>query len=265
MHFEFIHLAARQLFCCWSSNEQQSDTLTLILPPFGDEMNKCRHLFTQLRQQLFLLKQDLLVLDPYGTGDSAGDLSDTTLQIWTSDYLALLALARQRGYQRVNLVAVRFGYVQLLDLMQHELPLTLNKLLLWQPLQVPTFLQQLFRLKIAEQMSVGQKVSQKQLEGEIIAGATLEIAGYPISAPLLQSIQQAPVELASQLNAPLLWLETNPMPQCGPLVQQQLKNLQQKNQAQFIHLQADPYWNSAELVQAPELLAASCHFLQESH
>ncbi len=265
MHFEYIHLAARQLFCCWSSDKRQSDTLTLVLPPFGDEMNKCRHLFTQLRQQLFLLKQDVLVLDPYGTGDSTGDLNEATLQLWTSDYLAMMGLARQRGYQRVNFVAVRFGYVQLLDLLQHELPLTLNKLLLWQPLQAPAFLQQLFRLKIAEQMTIGQKVSQKQLEHEVTAGATLEIAGYPINAQFLQSIQQAPAALPPALHVPLLWLETNPMPQCGPVVQQQLQHLQQICQTQFIHLQTDPYWNSAELVQAPTLLTASGHFLQEAN
>ena len=165
MYTEFINLNNRQLFACWSQQQRKTDCVTLILPPFAEEMNKSRHMLQQLRQQLDG-RCDVLLLDPAGTGDSSGDLDTSNAKDWTSDWLSIIAKLKSDGYQGFHVVALRFGALQLIDILQHELalPLPLHKIVLWQPyLQTSTFLQQFFRLKIAEQMASGSKTTQKDL------------------------------------------------------------------------------------------------------
>ncbi len=264
MYSEFIEINNQRLFACWSQKERKSDVLTLIIPPFAEEMNKCRHLFSLLRQQ-FNAKSDMLLLDPFGTGDSDGDLVDTTAQQWASDWHSVVALAGKAGYQKINLLAARFGALQMFDILQQELPLPLNKIVLWQPyLQSSTFLQQFFRLKIAEQMATGNKTTQKELEQQLSTGEVLEIAGYPITQNFVSSIH-ALKDVASlpalYQQTPLLWLETSMLPNISPVCEKGMALLSQYFAAEFTQLQGPAWWNATELVQSPELIARSVEFL----
>lgn len=264
MHSEFIEINNRSLFACWSQKSRNSDDLTIIIPPFAEEMNKCRHLFSHLRQQL-IDQSDMLLLDPFGIGDSAGDLMETTAQHWASDWLSAIALAGKAGYKKINLIAARFGALQMFDLLQQELPLPLNKIVLWQPyLQSSTFLQQFFRLKIAEQMATGNKTTQKELEQQLSAGEALEIAGYPITQNFVSSIyalKDVTALPALYQQTPLLWLETSMLPNISPVCEKGMALLSQYFAAEFAQLQGPAWWNATELVQSEELIARSVGFL----
>lgn len=277
MHSEFICLQQRRLFVIQSdaSMTAQQPTVTVLLGAFAEEMNKSRHLFSQCRQQLAACGGSYMQMDPYGTGDSDGDLDQTTVLTWRADLQALLVLLQQRGYQAVNFIAMRFGALQLFDLLAQTdpLPLRLHKIVLWQPfLQPSQFLQQFFRLKVAEQMALGEKTSQQQLQQQLDHGEVLEIAGYPLTADFVQSVKQmADVhQLAANQaqntaeKASLLWLETSTLPNLSPVVQKSAEQLSALFATKVTLLPGAPYWTATELVACPELISATVDFLQEA-
>lgn len=274
MQSEFIELSQRRLFLQSCEPAIPGKIATLVLPAFAEEMNKSRHLFSQCRQQLCRQGGSWFLLDPYGTGDSEGDLEQTDVLVWRDDLQSLLALLQQRGYQAMNVLAMRFGALQLIDLLAQATPLALrlHKVVLWQPqLQSTQFLQQFFRLKIAEQMAVGEKTSQKVLEQQLAAGEVLEIAGYPLTARFVDSIRQLKdvdallSHLQSQQSPPipLLWLETSNLPNLSPQVEKAAAQLSAAFAVELRLLQDAPYWNATELVQSTALVDATVQFLQE--
>lgn len=277
MHSEFICLQQRRLFLIRSdaSMTAQQPTVTVLLGAFAEEMNKSRHLFSQCRQQFAASGGSYIQMDPYGTGDSEGDLDQTTVLQWRADLQALLALLQQRGYQAVNFIAMRFGALQLFDLLAQTeaLPLRLHKIVLWQPyLQASQFLQQFFRLKVAEQMALGEKTSQQQLQQQLDEGEVLEIAGYPLTADFVQSVRQL-VDVSQLIatkspdilpKASLLWLETSTLPNLSPVVQKSVEQLSALFDTQVTLLAGAPYWTATELVACPELISATVDFLQET-
>src|SRR5690606_25567080 len=127
---------------------------------------------------------DSFLLDNYGTGDSEGDLDLTTADIWRTDLQQLLQRIAQCGYQQLSFVAVRFGSLQLFDLLNHyPLPLRLQQLVLWQPwFDTAEFWQQFARIKLAQSLGSNDKLTLADLTQQLNVGIDIEIAGYPINA-----------------------------------------------------------------------------------
>jgi exosortase A-associated hydrolase 2 len=266
MESTFITLADRKIYLRSMLSATQSKTATVLLSPFAEEMNKSRHFSRQLMSALLQHNQDSFLADPWGTGDSEADLDQTSAKFWQQDLVLLIEQLKHRGYQKVNILAPRFGVLQLFDLLATiELPLPLHKIVLWQPyLQTSTFLQQFFRLKIAEQMASGNKTSQKDIEQQLAAGSVVEVAGYPITQSLVSSIQA--LQDISTLPAiyqqtSLLWLETSMMPNISPVSEKGMAQLSQYFAAEFQQLQGPAWWNATELVQNPELITRTVEFL----
>lgn len=248
------------------SSLKNTNSVWFFLPTFAEENSKTRHLIKQLQLQMDALNISYVSFDPIGTGDSVGDLTDITVQHWNRDYLVRISQLKDIGFKQVNFIAIRYGALQLIDLLATEaLPLPVNKILLWQPyLQSSTFLQQFFRLKIAEQMATGNKTTQKELEHQLSAGEVVEIAGYPITQNFVSSIyalKDVTALPACYQQTPLLWLETSMLPNISPVCEKGMGLLSQYFAADFAQLQGPAWWNATELVQSPELIARSVEFL----
>ncbi len=253
----FITLSRGKVFLHTQAT-QATSTATVILPPFAEEMNKTRHLLSATMQGLAATGHSCFMLDNYGTGDSEGDLDSATTAIWRDDLLALLNLIKAAGYQQVNFIAVRFGAIQLFDLLhQNTLPLTADNIVLWQPMfDVTKFWQQFARIKVAEAMAGGVKLSQAELEQQLLAGETVEIAGYPISQAFYQSLSELQSTFPPQLaQCQLSWFETSQLDAIALPVQKKLEQLQQLTAVNFVQLKAEPYWQTTELARADELIA----------
>ncbi len=65
-----------------------------MLPPFAEEMNKCRRMMALTAYALQAAGLDVLFVDLFGTGDSGGDFADGSLEVWRSDLHARRPLAR---------------------------------------------------------------------------------------------------------------------------------------------------------------------------
>lgn len=230
----------------------------VVLPPFAEEMNKTRHLLSATMRGLAATGHSCFMLDNYGTGDSEGDLDSTSAVIWRDDLLALLNLLKAEGYQQLSFIAVRFGALQLFDLLnQPALPLPVTRLILWQPMfDSAKFWQQFARIKVAEAMATGVKLSQAELEQQLLAGETVEIAGYPLNQAFYQSLSELQSAVPAGLaQYQLSWFETSQLDAIALPVQKKLEQLQQVTAVNFVQLKAEPYWQTTELARADELIA----------
>lgn len=232
----------------------------VILPPFAEEMNKSRHLLSAVMRKLAASGFSCYMLDNYGTGDSEGDLDNATTAIWRADLQQLLAALAANNYSSVSFVAVRFGALQLFDLLnQATLPLPVEQIVFWQPIfDMARFWQQFSRIKVAEVMASGSKSSQQELEQQLAAGQSIEIAGYPISAAFYQSLQGMNTALPALLSGiTLSWFETSQLDTIALPVQKMLQQLQQQTNVNFVPLKSEPYWQTTELASADELIATT--------
>jgi exosortase A-associated hydrolase 2 len=261
----FVDLLGRRNFLLAYPVKLKRNAL-LIIPPFAEEMNKSRHLVNAAMRQLATAGYSCFMLDNYGTGDSAGDLDQASIDIWRDDLCQLLLLLQQQGYQSVSFIAVRFGVIQLFDLLnKYSLPLPVQQLVLWQPVfDVGKFWQQFVRLKVAEAMAAGNKTSQKDLEQQLNNGENIEIAGYPISPAFYRSLLNINSSIPAQLNnVNLHWLETSQLDTVALPVQKMREQLQQHCQLNYTQLKAEPYWQTAELASAEQLIALTLQHLTE--
>lgn len=246
---------------------KNTSRMVLLLPPFTEEMNKSRHLLSQLMLQLKQQGISSILPDHYGTGDSEGDLDQASVVLWRNDLQQLIQQLSTQGVRQLDVVAVRFGAIQLFDLLNSSsLPLTLGKVILWQPqYDAGRFWQQFLRLKIAEKMAAGEKLSQKQLEQQLETGHTIEVAGYPVSPAFYNSLQQLQPAFPEALkHKPLLWLEISALDNIALPVQQKRTALESLCQLTFNQLKLDPFWQTAELTQATPLIADTVKYLKES-
>ena len=185
----------------------------IYLPPFGEEMNRCRSLVAQQARQFARKGLSCSMLDFYGTGESQGDLCDASLPIWRQNIDDLLTQLRQRHECPVYLWGFRLGALLALDYLSQN-PGVGDKLLLWQP--VPSgssFVTQLLRQRSASLMQKGEKPDgTAEMKQQLADGKAFEVAGYQLGGELMSAIDQ--LEVASMLqgseldsNSKIFWFE----------------------------------------------------------
>ena len=183
----------------------------LHVPPFNEEMNRCRSMVTMQAHELARLGFGTLSIDLLGTGDSSGEYRDGRWSIWLDNLKAGLTwLDGQPGGQRF-LWGTRLG-----ALLATELHAALGSsalgLMLWQPvLDGKQYFTQFLRLRLAAQMYRTDipKETTGSLRELLARGETVEVSGYEIHPELAHAMEAS--RLAAGLpapGAPLLWLES---------------------------------------------------------
>ena len=102
------------------SSQAEPGSALIILPPFADEMNKSRHIISQFMRQATQQGFSCYLMDHFGTGDSEGDLDQADMNLWRADLNLLLAQLAAAGHQQVSFLAIRFGALQLFDLLNNS-------------------------------------------------------------------------------------------------------------------------------------------------
>lgn len=185
----------------------------VYLPPFGEEMNRCRSLVAEQARQFAREGLSCSVLDFYGTGESQGDLTSTSMPIWRQNIDDVLKQLLQRHRCPVYLWGCRLGGLIALDYVSVN-PGACEKLLLWQPANSGgAFVTQLLRQRSAAMMQKGEKPeSTADMKVRLAEGNAIEVGGYTLGGALLTAIGQ--LEVASTLNSKALadtldifWLE----------------------------------------------------------
>ena len=161
----------------------------LYLPPFAEEMNRCRSTVAAMARTLAARGWHVMLLDHHGTGESDGEVTDGDWGLWCADAASAAQwLAAQTGHAPM-LWGMRTGALMAAELVaQHGV--AGPQLLLWQPvLDGKLFINQYLRLRIASQMvRDGERETTESIRGALSQGVAVEIAGYPLTGRLADAV-----------------------------------------------------------------------------
>ena len=236
----------------------------VYIHPFAEELNKSRHVAAMQARAFAAAGYSVLQLDLYGCGDSSGDFGDARWSIWRNDLHLACAWLAQRVDGPLTVWGLRLGALLALELAAHA-PVPLRQLLLWQPeLDGRRAIDRFLRLRLAGRMLAGTSEAPGHARAELAAGRAVEVAGYLLAPELAQAIGAM---AASKLRppVPVYWLEY--LSGDAPVLPAPTARLaeQWRGVGVALHIAgfADgPFWNSAELLECPQLLDATasvCH------
>ena len=233
----------------------------LVVPPFSEEMNRCRAMVAMQARALAEQGAGTLIIDPFGTGDSAGEFVDASWATWRADLLLGIEWLNAHGQGCRALLGVRLGAIMASELLVQQ-P-RIQHLMLWQPvLNGKTFYTQFLRIRIAAEMNRADGIkSTSALRQMSAAGTSIEVSGYEIGAVLAQELD-ALVFNEETLKSPLQtdWFEVN-TDAATPLSAASLKaveKLQAAGASVQTHAVAGPaFWHVHERELAPDLIQAT--------
>lgn len=235
--------------------------VVLFIPPFGEELNKARRMLALAARALNARGYATVLPDLYGTGDSAGDFGDADWAGWLDDLRATLAWIETRHGEPVHVLALRAGALLASQLIAAR-ALQPRTLVLWNPvIQGQQVVTQFLRLRMAGTLAEGGGEGTRELRERIAAGESLEIAGYTLSPALVQGLDAATLAPDPEaLPDRVVWLEvsTRDEPALTPAAQRAVAAWEDAGAAvEARAVSGDAFWSTVELVDAPELIAAT--------
>ena len=233
----------------------------LLLPAFGEEMNRCRAMVALQARALSAIGMGCLVLDPYGTGDSAGDFSDASWDAWLDDMRLGLTWLREQGQGCISLWGIRLGAVMATQLARQDDHV--RHLLLWQPVQGgKQFYTQFLRIRIAAELNLPDRVKTTgELRQRSAKGENIEVSGYKIGPRLagqIDTLQWDESALAGLAQTD--WFEVLPDAETSlsPASEQAAERIRSLGGALSLSGVVGPaFWHVHEREIAPELVRAS--------
>lgn len=181
----------------------------LVVPPFNEEMNRCRSMVTLQARELAQRGFATLLLDLHGTGDSAGEHGDARWAIWQDNLRAALAWLAARPGGCVALLGIRLGAILAAELMAitEGAP---AMLVLWQPVvDGKIHMNQFLRVRMAAQLDRPNlpKETTASMRKQLDAGEPIEVAGYELHPELVRAIDGANLVQQRPALRHALWLE----------------------------------------------------------
>ena len=162
----------------------------VFVPPFADEMNKCRRQVALTARSLARKRCAVVLVDLFGTGDSEGDFSDATWDMWKSDVGTAMAWAESAFSSVDAIVATRLGCALAAESLL-EFDRSVSRSVFWQPvMNGRQFMTQFLRLQVAaSMMDSGGQVTVDELRTRLEEGLSLEIAGYELTRRLWSAVE----------------------------------------------------------------------------
>lgn len=254
----FLDGAAGKLFCTGSLHGESRDPRrkVLIVPPFAEELNKARHVLATLAASIGDAGHDVLMPDLFGTGDSAGDFSEATLDIWRSDLDLAIEHLDARG--ELELVGLRTGALLAADTACRHRVKSLT--LLHPMVDGRQQLTQMLRLRLAGGlMGEGEKETVSQLRQRLADGECLEIGGYGLSGQLAAGLETLALSKITPVDVEQVrWIELVPQPDRSLMpVSQRLIDDWRENGVRIVSavIVCDQFWATQEI--------APCHAIVE--
>ncbi|MBS0446991.1 MAG: hydrolase 1, exosortase A system-associated [Proteobacteria bacterium] len=238
----------------------------LVVPPFAEEMNRCRAMLSLQARALAAIGIGTLIVDPYGTGDSAGEFEDGSWAIWRDDLTRALAWLRRHGQGCSSLLAVRLGALMAAELAEADG--RIEHLLYWQPvLNGKQFHTQFLRIRIAAEMEQPDRIkTTNELRALSARGEAVEVSGYRIGPALSGELDRLALDDAARLGAARVdWFEV--LAAADSVVPPASAKAHEAFRAAGadVHLATvvgPPFWHVHERELAPELIAATTACVQ---
>lgn len=233
--------------------------------PFAEEINKSRRMASLQALAMAEAGFDVLQIDLLGCGDSAGDFLDAGWQAWQIDILDAYRWLRMHSQAPLILWGLRAGCL-LATHAAANLPEPAS-FVFWQPVvSGKQHWQHFMRLKMAGELASGQvKGVMDKLRQELAAGQAIEIAGYAVSPELADGLDRAELQPPAIHPGRVYWFEvsTRQDAMLAPVSQKRIEQWQAAGfnvEAKAIHGPA--FWQTTEIEEAPELIAATLSALE---
>lgn len=227
----------------WPGEPQRAPVL--LLPPLHEEMNRSRVQLRRIGEHLQALGHSVLLGDLSGTGDSAGEFGEASLDRWRAD-VDVLFDHLQTGHGAAPVaVALRGGALLIPARCRHWIaafPLASGQQ------QIQLWLRQ--RLYMGRFQ--GEDIDRDRLL-ETWRRDGIELAGYALSAALLAELEPARLPLAAKpvTGHVLEWQQAQPSPSFAAAVA--------KASLQWRSLSGPAFWQTPETAVIdglPEAIAA---------
>lgn len=249
----FVPGSKGPLFALLRQSTGHAAGCVLFVPPFAEEMNKCRRMYTEAAVALAQHGWASIVPDLFGTGDSAGDFGDATWRTWQSDLSIVADWSAALGFPVVRLVAARLGCA--LAAMSSDQPALsrIRRTSLWHPvLDGGRYLSQFLRLRMAAGLLDDGKETGRELRERLRRGESLDVAGYMLTGHLASELEaiDAAGALSSKLGL-IQWLEVVRDEAAGlpPASSRVVDAAMERGVSVEPHVVAgEPFWASAEIV-----------------
>jgi len=239
----------------------------VFVPAFAEEMNQSRRMVALQARALAGAGIGALVVDLYGTGDSAGDFRDARWETWRDDVSAAVAWLETWGRDRIGLLGVRLGGLLAMEVAAANQG-RVDRAILWQPVaRGERMLTQFLRLRVAASMggSAAQETTTS-LRETFASGQSTQIAGYEIAPELAAALDSADIAAhGPAAGVPVDWIEVvadagRPVSPASRRVVDQWTDAGVPVAAATVP--GDAFWSIQETTLVPELLEATTECLR---
>ena len=233
----------------------------VFVPPFAEEMNKVRRVAALQARAFALRGVAVLQVDLFGTGDSSGDFSDATWEIWREDVRSARVWIKEKLGVRCGLWGVRLGAMLATEIASMESDV--SSLVLWQPVvSGEAYIAQFLRLKTVGAMfkGVGHEKEATDPRRQLATEGMTEVAGYGLHATLVREISEHRLESFIPKSERVLWFEisTNPNQELSPVTRRISEKWRvERVQVDTRMVTTEPFWSTVETAQCPELIQAT--------
>jgi len=238
----------------------------VFIPPFGEEMNRCRSLVATQARNFARAGYYCTLVDFYGTGDSQGQLRDASLEIWKSNIRSTIDLLQSETPGPLVLWGLRLGGLIALDYAASS-GLQPQHIILWQPVtSASVYVTQVLRQRVASLMVRDQPAeTTKEIRQRLEQGEDVEVAGYTLGGQLLGDLEKIDISAMHGLcSGNIYWLE-NVMEagkEIGLASRKAVDTLSAQGNKVDVHTFCDPpIWQIHERDFAGELLATTSGLL----
>lgn len=233
-------------------------------------MNKCRPMVAETARRLARQGLRAVVVDLFGTGDSAGEFRDARLDDWRQDLALAAEWAARDGAPVRGIVGLRFGALLALELAA-SLPGPL-RIALWQPVASGQLqLSQFLRLRVAGALLAGGAPADQSAESvasltaDLKAGKVFEVGGYELAPGLAADLQGPELHrLTPPPGSIVRWFEVGPgdSPALSRVATDRLRDWTAAGiPVDGVALSGDTFWNTVELTRCAELAEQTAGFL----
>jgi exosortase A-associated hydrolase 2 len=205
----FMGEQGEKYFTLQFSSREQPKAHVVYVPPFGEEMNRCRALVSEQARHFARSGYSCTLIDFYGTGDSQGELQDASLQIWQRNIQFAVETLQREVNVPVILWGLRLGAFIALDFAARS-ALAIDSLLLWQPVvSGERYVTQILRQRVAGLASKElPPETTTEIRRRLAQGESVEVSGYTIGGALIADIESLSLaNLTALCSGKIHWLE----------------------------------------------------------
>jgi exosortase A-associated hydrolase 2 len=184
----------------------------IFLPPFGEELNRSRHMIARQARVFGHRGKGVFILDLYGTGDSGGRFEEASWAIWLENIKTVTAWLAARGRPNPDIWAMRTGALLAAAAITQKI-VNPAKLILWAPVaNGELFITQFLRIRLAAALEAAPdaKETTVSLRNRLAAGEVIEVGGYGLNGDISHALSRERLEKFKPDKALTIhWLEVS--------------------------------------------------------